>query len=143
MPPILYEPSPYAVYCEGESLTEPEHKDSCDINKMIKAAHRGIDLRGNPHPGEYGYDDTTMDGLTFRIEKEKIERELAESLNEAEFTDEHEKLLPDEVKRRYKIRKKAPVATASEAKGVSPQSKDHDPARPTPPAGHIPPQPVS
>ena len=69
---IQYTPTKYAFHTEGDSLTDQEYKDSCDINKMIAAALRGQDIRGSG-PQQYGYDDTTMDGVRFRIEKEQLD----------------------------------------------------------------------
>lgn len=125
---ILYTPAPDAIYCEGESLTEPEHAASCDVNKMIIAASRGQDVRGSQSQAQFGYDDTTMDGLTFRIEKERLERELKQTLDEVDFSDEEEKHIPEEVKKRYKIRKRA----ASPLAPAAPLSPEPSPRTPAP-----------
>lgn len=101
---IQYTPSKHAFYTEGPSLTEQEHKDSCDINIMIKNAHRGMNIRGGSTP-QYGYDDTTMDALQFRIQKEKLESELSNVPKEFE---QHElDLIPEPIKQKfgYKLRK--------------------------------------
>ena len=81
-------------------MTEQEHIDSCDINKMVKAAARGQQVRGSKNPLQYGYDDTTMDGVSLRIEKERLEKELADGVSE-----ETHKILPDHLKKRIKIKK--------------------------------------
>lgn len=89
--PLQYDPTkdPYAFFTEGESLTEQEHAASCDINKMVRDAARGVAIRGQSSEPVYGYDDTTMDAVRFRIEKAAIEKNLAETF--------HQELdLPDE-----------------------------------------------
>lgn len=113
------------------SLTEQEHKDSCDINKMMLNLHRGLDVRGG-RATQYGYDDTTMDGLTFRIQKANLEKEMSEIAENVEFTQAEYDSIPDSVKERYKLRVKqeAPTLpknddsnddkTASSAKSVTP-----------------------
>ena len=111
--PLQYDPkkvnTPY--FTEGESLTEQEHKDSCDINKMIRALERGQQVRGGNQP-RFGIDDTTMDGVQFRLEKERLEAEMAET----ELPEEHEKHVPEHIKKKFKPRKpKAEPATASQS----------------------------
>lgn len=126
--PILYEPSPYAFYCEGDSMTEPEHQNSCDINKMIRSAANGQQIRHSAYPIEEGYDDTTMDALTLRIEKERMERELSVTFENQEFTDAEEKYIPNAVKQKFKIRKKGP--TSSDTTSTSPaQASPPDPQK--------------
>lgn len=83
---IQYQSSKYAFVTEGEELTEQEHLDSCDINKMVKNAMRGMQVRGGSNP-IYGYDDITMDGLQHRILKQQLEQELGD-LSEGEFDQE-------------------------------------------------------
>lgn len=100
----MYEKSKWDFHCEGPSLTEQEHKDSCDINKMIKNALRGMDIRGS-NPGIYGYDDTTMDGLSFRIQKQELEEQL--SSGQKEFTKEEFDLIPDSIKQKFGFKLKA------------------------------------
>lgn len=86
---ILSTPSQYAFFTEGESLTETEHAPSCDINLMLRNAARGLNVRGSYNPGTYGYDDTTMDGVQFRIQKEQIESELQQLQDgDHEFTEQ-------------------------------------------------------
>lgn len=108
---ILYKQTPFDTIIEGESLTEQEHIDSCDINKMIKNAARGMQIRGGNNP-VYGYDDTTMDGLQFRIEKERLENELTRIAEEEELLPEALESLPQKVKEKFKFKvKKAKNAT--------------------------------
>ena len=101
---IKYDPTPWDFHTEGPSLTEQEHADSCDINKMVKNAMRGMDVRGSI-PGNYGYDDTTMDGLTFRMEKQRLEQELASGPKE--FEEEEFKLIPKSIAEKFGFTKKA------------------------------------
>lgn len=97
---LLYKPSKHAIHNTEPSLTEPEHKDSCDINKMILAAKRGQHVRGSNAPQQYGLDDTTMDGVSFRIQKEELENQLADGISP-----EAHAMLPDDLKPKIKIRK--------------------------------------
>lgn len=101
---ILYQPTKYAFHTEGPSLTEPEHQNSCDINVMIKNAHKGIQIRGGAPP-KFGYDDTTMDGLQSRILKQQAEESLSKGPKEFE---QHElDLFPKDIQTKfgYKLRK--------------------------------------
>lgn len=101
---IMYEPTKHAFFCTGESLTEPEHMESCDINTMVRNAARGLQVRGGPQP-VFGYDDTTMDGVQFRIQKEALEKELqASAKNEIEpqFAD----FIPESVKKKFGFKTK-------------------------------------
>lgn len=95
----------YSLHSEGDSLTEQEHKNSCDINLMIKSARNGQNIRGGGSI-TYGFDDTTMDGLTFRNQKSLIEQELLNS--EKELPKEALDLIPESIKQKFgfKLRKK-------------------------------------
>jgi len=118
--PKMYEPTKHAIFFKPSELdicpegAEQEHKDSCDINKMIAKAARGQDIRGNPSEQIYGYDDTTMDGLTHRINKEQLERELQSTMSTELFTQEEISLMPKSVVERFKPRVR-PAVPASEA----------------------------
>ena len=83
---LNYQPSEHAFFTAEEDLTEQEHLDSCDINKMVKNAMRGMQVRGGNNP-TYGYDDMTMDGLQHRILKQQLEQELGD-LSKGEFDQE-------------------------------------------------------
>lgn len=106
---VLAKPGKYATQIIGESLTEQEHLDSCDINKMLKAASRGQHVRGGKTP-KFGFDDTTMDGLQHRIQKQRLENELQQTFSNHEFTEEQINAIPDSVKEKFagkiKLRKK-------------------------------------
>lgn len=108
---ILHQPSKHARFFEPDPIdktphgAEQEHKDSCDINKMIKNVQRGLEIRGSG-PQQYGYDDTTMDALTLRIQKQQLEEELKKAQN-IEFTEEELKHIPDQVQKKFKFKKKA------------------------------------
>lgn len=104
--PINYKPTKYAFFTSDEEITEQEHLDSCDINKMVKNAARGHHVNGNPYPQQYGYDDTTMDGVTHRINKQKLEAELQETAKTTEFSDEELKLIPESIKKKFKFKTK-------------------------------------
>jgi len=73
---ILYEKTPYDTINTDPSLTEQEHKNSCDINLMMKSANRGLSIRGALTPPHYGNDDMTLDALSFHIQKSQLEQEL-------------------------------------------------------------------
>jgi len=98
---------------DSECWTEQEHKDSCDINLMLKAQERGMMIRGSNREPQYGVDDTTMDGLSFRIQKANLEEVLLNG--QKEFTEEELKLFPKDIieKFGYKLKKEAaqPKAT--------------------------------
>lgn len=102
--PVMYKPTKFAFYTEGEPLTEPEHKNSCDINKMIKNAHRGLPVRGGYTP-RYGYDDTTLDGVRFRIEKAQLEDDLKQS-SKNEFTEKEFELIPSSIREKFNFKVK-------------------------------------
>lgn len=123
--PILYSPSPYAQHCDEESLTEPEHADSCDINIMVSRAARGLDIRGNAITPQYGHDDLTMDALQFRIQKQKIENELAEAAEKHEFQEEEFKLIPESMKNKFKFKK----AQKKDDKQLNEQSQNPEPTK--------------
>lgn len=103
---VLYKTTKHDVVNDEPSLTEIEHADSCDINKMMKHASRGQEIRGNSSRQTYGYDDTTMDGVQFRIQKEQLENQLASG--QQEFTEEELAFIPPKVqeKFKFKVRKK-------------------------------------
>lgn len=123
MVPVEYKQTPYDTIIEGDSLTEQEHTDSCDANKMLLNAARGMSVRGGAQP-QYGYDDTTMDGVQFRIQKEALERELANGPKE--FSEEELELIPKPIQEKfgYKVKAKTP-------KNDDKTTKTGDPA-PTP-----------
>lgn len=102
---ILYKTPKDAFFTEGESLTEQEHQDSCDINKMIKSALRGMEVRGSDND-RYGYDDMTMDGLSHRIQKQALEESLTDLANKNEYTDEELAAIPESVKQKFKFKSK-------------------------------------
>lgn len=104
--PILYKPSKYAFLTDGEILTEQEHKDSCDVNKMLAQAKRGYQIRGSNTSPIYGYDDTTMDAVTHRIQKQKLEEELIKISKTSEFTEEELKSIPESIKNKFKFKTK-------------------------------------
>lgn len=85
---------------------EQEHKDSCDINKMLRNAARGIQVRGNSAEPVYGYDDTTLDGVTHRINKQNLERELKKTAETAELSEEELKLIPESIKKQFGFKAK-------------------------------------
>lgn len=110
--PLQYKPTKHAFHFDEEDVqTEPEHQDSCDINKMIGAIHRGQMVRGGPAP-QYGYDDTTMDGVQFRIEKQRLEEELSEIAEKHELEEEIANQIPPDVRKKFGFKTKKPNSSA-------------------------------
>lgn len=108
--PLEYTPRKDDLRLDPESMTEQEHKDSCDINKMMRNLDRGLEVRGGGS-GIYGYDDTTMDAVQFRNEKARLEDELAQTSEALEFTEEELNAIPKAVREKYKFKKKAAEKT--------------------------------
>lgn len=104
--PLQYKPSKNAFYTEGDSLTEQEHKDSCDVNKMIHSAHKGLQVRGSKHKPQYGYDDTTVDAVTFHIQKEEAITGLHETASKNEFESKDLEKIPEDVRKKFGFKKK-------------------------------------
>lgn len=112
---VKYQRGPYDIVNDEKSLTETEHLDSCDINIMLKSIKRGQQVRGGGST-EYGYDDTTMDAVQFRIQKADLEEKLLNG--QKEFTQEQLDLFPENIKKQfgYKLKKEA----------QTPESKNDD-----------------
>lgn len=104
--PRMFEFSPYAIHNDEPSLTEQEHINSCDANKMIKAAMNGQTFRGTTSEPQYGYDDTTLDAVQYRIQKEALEKELNDISSTHEFEPQELNYIPDPVKKRFKFKQK-------------------------------------
>lgn len=120
----LYLSSDYAIYPEGNSLTEQEHTDSCDINKMVKNAARGLQVRGGPQP-QFGYDDTTLTGLDVRIQKQQLEESLHKISSENEFSPEELQHIPNDVKSKFKFKtKKAEQKPVPNANDITNANQD-------------------
>lgn len=101
---VLSKPSKFAFSTEGDSLVEPEHKDSCDINRMIRDAHRGLQVRGGKKP-VFGYDDTTLDAVQFRIQKAETEQYLKDLANE-QLDEDELKHIPESIKKKFGFKAK-------------------------------------
>lgn len=97
---IQYKSTKHAKKFEGDSLTEQEHKDSCDINIMFRKMQNGQQINGGPQP-VYGYDDVNMDRVRINIDKQNIEQQFASELQESEFTEEQLKAIPDSLKKKF------------------------------------------
>lgn len=117
---ILYKPTKHAFYTEGDSLTEQEHKDSCDINKMIRSIERGQNVRGGGST-TYGFDDVNMDGVQHRILKAEIESQL--SNGPKEFEKEELDLIPDQVRKKFGFKQKAPKNDEPKTTKPAPQQE--------------------
>lgn len=122
---LNYQPSKHAFFTEGEDLTEQEHLDSCDINKMVKNAMRGMQVRGGNNP-KYGYDDMTMDGLQHRILKQQLEQELGD-LSGGEFDQETLDQIGPEIVKRFGFKLKQ---SKDLPKNDDKTTKKEDPTRP-------------
>lgn len=97
---ITYEAKKGAFFTEGLSLTEQEHMDSCDINIMIKSIARGHPVRMGKEP-RFGYDDTTIDPVILRIQKEKIEADLTALAASGEISEDEVKHIPDHIRKKF------------------------------------------
>lgn len=128
---IKYEASKHAFHTEGDSLTEQEHIPSCDINIMMKNINRGMHVRGG-RADQYGYDDTTMDGLQYQIMKQNSH----EALNQLpkELDEETFNVLPPEIHKKYGLSKKQ----AQNPK--TPPNDDQTTITPNPPSPTDPPK---
>lgn len=126
--PLKFKPGPYDTVVDPESLTEQEHVDSCDINKMLRSAINGHDIRMR-NPGSYGYDDTTMDAVQFRVEKQRLEEELGKTASEHEFEEHELAHIPDQVQKKFGFKKKAKKQTAKNDK----PNDDKKPSETSPP----------
>lgn len=137
--PLQYKIPPFATKISGESDTEQEHLDSCDINKMIKNAHRGLQVRGSSNEPIYGYDDTTMTKLQLLQEKQRLESELTQIAEEHEFMSNELTYIPPEVRKKFKFKEKKAEKAQNDDKttkqGQNPASKQNlntNPPKPSP-----------
>lgn len=132
-------PSKFATVNDEDSLTEQEHKESCDINKMLKAAARGQAIMTNGRSGIFwkdgGYDDLTKSGLDHRIQKQKIEEDLSK-LKKDHFTEEELKAIPLNIIKKFGfVPKKAEKREKSNNAIKQPiNDEDQNPSSPTTPA---------
>ena len=134
---IQYDISPFAVYTDGETLTEAEHQDSCDINKMIKAALRGQSIRGGHEP-IYGFDDTTMDAVQFRIQKADLESQLHQLSQEVDLTPQELSLIPERIQKLFQFRTKTKTTSTANTTNelndkITGQHQASTPVPPNPP----------
>lgn len=90
---------------DPKSMTEQEHKDSCDINKMIGDLALGKPVRSSDKV-LYGHDDLTISSTEFHIQKKAIENELVDIAENHEFTEEELKHIPPQVQKRFKLKTK-------------------------------------
>lgn len=104
---VQYKIGKYDTVVQGESLTEQEHKDSCDINLMLKSIDRGQMVRGGGSQ-EYGYDDTTMDAVQLRILKANLEEALLNG--QKEFSKEELDLFPNNLQEKFGLKLKKEAA---------------------------------
>lgn len=97
------------VHFTQKSLTEQHHKKDCDPYNIIKKAQMGLPIGGRGGNLNYGYDDTTMDGLQYRIMKQHHEQEINQLL-ENEFTAEEYDIIKDRLPKnlvnKIKVKKK-------------------------------------
>ncbi|QXP08157.1 MAG: hypothetical protein [Arizlama microvirus] len=100
--PLQYDNSkkPYATFNNDPSQTEPEHQDSTDINKMLRRALQGLDVRGSDKPQVYGDDDTTQTLLSIKLEKQELEDYLS-NLPKDELTSEQLSLIDPKLVKQF------------------------------------------
>lgn len=103
--PWQYKPTKHAFYTEGDSLTETEHQESTDINKIMKDILNGKQVRTGPEP-VFGEDDLNLTAVQHRINKQKIEDELQQIAAEHEFSEEELKHVPKKVQEKIKFKTK-------------------------------------
>lgn len=120
--PLQYDPPVDAFYTNGPSLTEQEWKDQCDINQMLRKAARGLEVPGGGST-QYGYDDTTMDAITFRIKKAELEEALSKSA-ESEVDEETFKLIPETIRKRFGFRQSPGKVQAGDTMSPAPSAQD-------------------
>lgn len=118
--------------CTDPSLTETEHADSCDINKMIKKVLKGQQVRGGA-PAIYGHDDLTMDGLSHRIMKAQTEEELQSIAQTHEFTQQELDLIPKSLQEKFKFKVRKPEAPKPAPKNDDQTTKNEPPKPPQQP----------
>lgn len=108
---IQYFPKKTALFITEEPITEQEHKDSCNVNLMLKNLRRGGDVRRRKLApwGEQYTDDTTMDSVQFRIQKEELEKNLSKTAQSHEFSEQELNSIPDSVKSKFKFKLKKKV----------------------------------
>nr|QJB20066.1 MAG: hypothetical protein [Microvirus sp.] len=103
--PLQYDNSkkPYATFNNDPSQTEPEHQDSTDINKMLKRAIQGLDVRGAKSMGKWEegtVDDTTQTLLSIKLEKKELEDYLS-NLPKDELTSEQLSLIDPKLVKQF------------------------------------------
>lgn len=128
---IHYSNTPHDIFTEGPSLTEQEHKDSCDINKMVLSAMKGLDVRGRPIGpwGDGAHDDMTMDGLQHRIQKQLVEEELENGPKE--FTQAEFDLIPHSIREKFGFKvKQQETAHANDDLNDDPRANTPAPTQP-------------
>lgn len=109
--PIEYKPDPYGIHTGPETLVEQEHKDSCNINIMLKKALNGQPVRMSSNNPTYGYDDTTLSGLDHRIQMQETIESLEQLAPQAELTEEQLNAIPEKDRKRFGFKAKAKTPT--------------------------------
>lgn len=102
-------PSPHALIFNPKdepSLTEQEHKDSCDAAKMVKRAALGQPILTNSNQ-RYGHDDVNIDLTQHLINKQQVEENLQRISSQEEFSEEDMKHIPPSIKKKFKLKQKA------------------------------------
>lgn len=112
---VMYDPKPGAFMTEGLSLTEQEHLDSCDINKMMRSLARGQQVRMGNKP-VFGYDDTTVEPVTLRIQKQKVEDHLRALAESGEISEDEVKHIPDSIRKKFDFKTSKKAAKKPAAK---------------------------
>lgn len=120
---ILYKANKDAIMPVGESLTEQEHLESCDINRQVERARRGLPLIGSANEPRYGVDDTNLDLMQVKNALRDAEARMNEvpkdSLSEEELAH-----VPEGVRKKFglKAKPKSPAVKPSEAVGDKAQT---------------------
>lgn len=134
----LPKPSKFDTPVDPKSLTEQEHKTSCDINVILHRAARGQLVFGSNRTPQYGHDDLTMDGVSHRILRDQTEAELSRLARTTEFDEEELKKISPEIQKKFGFKQKKsvqPVApkndeSNNDKKTDGPDSQPKEPSSP-------------
>lgn len=100
---IKYKPGRVPFICEGDSLTEQEHRDSCDVNTMLRRAANGQPIRTSSVT--YGSEDMNLDLTQHLINKKRVEENLTQLARENEFDEEDLKKIPESIQKKFGFKK--------------------------------------
>lgn len=106
---LEYKASKHAIINNEPGLTEQEHHDSCDINKMVAKIAKGQMVRGATSEQVYGFDDMNADYISVKSELEARRQELTKIAQETEFTQAELDLIPESIRKEFNFKLAASV----------------------------------